>query len=117
MTKSVITPIRTATLPCLPGCAEDHAEQLRKGRTIQECSVVEPIGTAHGVVSNAATTVEAFAATEAAERYPAVLLTRTDLPLDYQTEMTTSQAREFAALILAAADRADQIVSTSLDAA
>lgn len=116
MTKSVITPIRAA-MPCLPGCDVDHADEFRKGRPVQECRVVVPIGTAHSVVVDALTTVKAFAATEDTERYPAVVLTRTDLPFEDQTEMTSAQAREFAALILAAADRADQIVSTHLDAA
>lgn len=119
MSKSVTTLVRRATLlPCLPGCAVDHAAEIARGRLVQECYVTEQVGTAHSTVSDATTLVEATGATEGTDRYPAVVLSRLDLPEHTITEMTADQAREFAALLLAAADRADTLAGVlPLDAA
>lgn len=95
-------------LPCLPGCTEDH-ERQREGwpNRIQECHVYDHLGAVPTTLAGCALSVDAIASTAGPTRHAEVLIQ--DLPHEDLVQMTTAQTRVLAALLVAAADKADAI--------
>lgn len=91
--------------PCLPGCTENHEDE-----SYHECHVREHIGRSRTEVRTATIGVEAIGGTENDTLWPTVLMDRTDLHPDTAAQMSSIQARELAALLIAGADKADALV-------
>ena len=93
--------------PCLPDCTDDHPADA----VAHECSTQTYIGKVQLDYLKDTLSVEAIATSVNADTFPTVLLERSDLHPDEASQVTSAQARELAALLLAAADKADALAA------